>query len=209
MIGYELVESLMDDLVEYEVHQPFILCPNTTFDDMEIIVGGDRAVPLTLSCGGTNCRWVAASDHHLIVTDPVANLTFTGITFLGAGKSSILLMNGGGDMHVQFEDCIWTENAGNETIIIEGRPIEVILPPEQNITTDDVDTNNSTNTGGSVVVNNSTNRGDSITNTTDEGAASARYLKEETELSAFFLDCNFFVSNIQLERGERSTCEIA
>jgi hypothetical protein len=179
------VGSLLADLVEYEVQQPFILCPNTTFDDMEIIIGGDRTIPLTLSCGGINCQWVAASDHHLIVTDPNANLTFTGITFMGAGKSSILLENGAANMHVHFENCSWTDNSGNETILMEGEVLEVIAPPEQN-RTDNI-TDNS--------MNNSTDGDINSTDTSSEISVPARFLQAtEGLLFASLVGCRFFVS---------------
>lgn len=175
--GYEEVGSLLADLVEHEVHQPFILCPNTTFDDMEIVIGGDRTVPLTISCGGINCQWMAAFGHHVIVTDPNVNLTFTGITFMGAGKSSILLENGAADMHVHFENCSWTKNSGNETIMVEGELIEVLVPLEQNSTS------------------NSTDGDDNSTDTSSEVAVPARYLQErEGLLSASLVGCHFFVS---------------
>lgn len=135
--GYQSVESLTADLVEYAVEQPYILCPNTTFADLELIVGSSRQdIPLNITCGGTDCVWTG--QEHLVVTASDVVVTMKGITYVGLSSSSSqspsIVVGAHQNVRANFVDCTWMQNTGNETIRIEG--------PRH-----DDDDNNNTDTG--------------------------------------------------------------
>lgn len=133
MEGYEDVDALLNDMIEYEVEKPYIICPNVTFEDLQLSITS-RDVPLNIGCGGKDCR---LSRTELIVVGPTAPVTFKGISFDGATETMILL-NGTG-VSLSFEGCVWFANSGQEIIRIDGDEPEILD------TVPGLDANNGTN----------------------------------------------------------------
>jgi hypothetical protein len=111
---YEDVDGLLNDIIEYEVEKPYIICPNVTFEDLQLTIA-PRNVPLNVSSGGKDC---CLSRSELVIIGPTAPVTFRGISFDGAMETMILL-NGTG-VSLSFEGCIWFANSGHEIIRIDG-----------------------------------------------------------------------------------------
>lgn len=182
--GYELAESLLADIIEYEVEKPFILCPNVTFEEMEIFLQS-RSVPLSIECGGEDCLWTAA-EGHLVVTGPTAAVAIKGITFVGAVKTSIQVV--GTDTQVHFEECVWSENSGKETVWIDAprQPDNDDTPEENSTIGSQVDSDTDDANTGNTTIGNSTSG--------SQVESEARLLQEES-ISVSFIACSFIVSS--------------
>ncbi|KAI2492712.1 hypothetical protein MHU86_21819 [Fragilaria crotonensis] len=112
--GYDELDKFLNDIDDTQVEKPYLICPNSTFEDAKIVIEA-RDVPLNIECGGEECVWLRTQ---LVITGPTAPVTFRGITF--EESSETLLLVSGTDANVHFSECIWFGNSGIDIIRIDG-----------------------------------------------------------------------------------------
>jgi hypothetical protein len=117
--GYESTASLLEDLMEYEMEQTIILCPNITFENLVIVVDGSlQSVPIVVECGGTHCVSTNVTSHLVLKGTSVPPVVMRGITFVGASETSVRV--NAGSANLAFENCEWFNNSGANVIHVSG-----------------------------------------------------------------------------------------